>query len=185
MVTIENIPIVYTEASLMRYLRSLLILAACASTALADEAVFINGPVFTDYGPVADVDVTMPIPPDTALMHSFDVSTPASTNDPNSTLVSAARFVNMHAKAGIPVEHIRVAVIVHGKAVKDVADEGSTSAGLVAALTGRGVRIIVCGQSAAYYDVATEDLLPGVEMALSAMTAHAVLQQQGYTLNPF
>jgi len=27
--------------------------------------------------------------------------------------------------------------------------------------------------------------LPGVTMALSAMTAHALLQQDGYTLNPF
>ena len=169
----------------MRYLKLLLILATCATTALADEGAFTSGPVFTDYGPVADVDVTMPVPPDTAFMHSFDVSTPAPTGEPNSTLVSAARFINMHTKAGIPVDNIRVAVVVHGKAVKDVADEGSTSAGLVAALTARGVRIIVCGQSAVYYDVATEDLLPGVEMALSAMTAHAVLQQQGYTLNPF
>ena len=66
-----------------------------------------------------------------------------------------------------------------------MADELSASAGLIAALTGQGVRIIVCGQSAVYYEVATDDLLPGVEMALSAMTAHAVLQQQGYTLNPF
>jgi intracellular sulfur oxidation DsrE/DsrF family protein len=47
------------------------------------------------------------------------------------------------------------------------------------------VRIFVCGQSAAYYDVTTNDLLPGVEMALSAMTVHALLQQQGYSLNPF
>ena len=43
----------------------------------------------------------------------------------------------------------------------------------------------VCGQSAAYYGVATDDLLPGVEMALSAMTAHALLQQQDYSINPF
>ena len=48
-----------------------------------------------------------------------------------------------------------------------------------------GVYIYVCGQSAAYYDVATEDLLPGVDMALSAMTAHTMLQQQGYAINPF
>ena len=66
-----------------------------------------------------------------------------------------------------------------------MAGENSAGAGLIAALTDHGVRIIVCGQSAAYYDVATDDLLPGVEMALSAMTAHALLQQQGYTLNPF
>ncbi|VVS99449.1 hypothetical protein ERY430_40383 [Erythrobacter sp. EC-HK427] len=30
-----------------------------------------------------------------------------------------------------------------------------------------------------------DDLIEGVEMALSAMTAHALLQQQGYTINPF
>ena len=169
----------------MRYLMPLLILAACATTALADEGAFSKGPVFTGYGPVAAIDITMPIPPGTAFKHSFDVSTPAPTGDPNSTLVSAARFINMHARAGVPVDNIRVAIVVHGKAVKEMADELSASAGLIAALTDQGVRIIVCGQSAAYYDVATDDLLPGVEMALSAMTAHAVLQQQGYTLNPF
>ena len=63
----------------MRYLMPLLILAACATTALADEGVFTKGPVFTDHGPVADVDVdvTMPIPPGTAFKASFDVSTAA------------------------------------------------------------------------------------------------------------
>jgi intracellular sulfur oxidation DsrE/DsrF family protein len=169
----------------MRHLMSLLILATFATTALADEAAFITGPVFTDYGAVAEVDVTMPIPPGTTFKHSFDVSTPAPSGEPNSSLVSAARFINMHARAGTATENIQVAVVVHGKAVKDVADELSTSAALVAALIDKGVRIIVCGQSATYYDVSTDDLLPGVEMALSAMTAHAVLQQKGYTLNPF
>jgi intracellular sulfur oxidation DsrE/DsrF family protein len=48
-----------------------------------------------------------------------------------------------------------------------------------------GVRFIVCGQSASVYNVAKDDLVPGVEMNLSAMTAHAQLQQQGYTVNPF
>ena len=52
-------------------------------------------------------------------------------------------------------------------------------------MTDQGVRFIVCGQSAAGQGVAKSELLPGVEMALSAMTAHALLQQQGYTVNPF
>ncbi len=91
----------------------------------------------------------------------------------------------MHARAGVPEKNIRVAVVVHGKAVHEVADEKSASAPLIAALTEQGVRIIVCGQSAAYYNVKREDLLENVEMALSAMTAHALLQQQGYTINPF
>jgi len=169
----------------MRYLMPLLILAACATAASADEGAFTKGPVFTDYGPVADVDITMPIPPGTVFKHSFDVSAPAPTGDPNRTLLSAARLINMLARVGLPKDNIGVAVVVHGKAVKEMADEESASAELIVALTEHGVRIIVCGQSAAYYDVATDDLLPGVEMALSAMTAHAILQQQGYTLNPF
>jgi intracellular sulfur oxidation DsrE/DsrF family protein len=169
----------------MPYFMLLLILAAFASNTAADEGRFTKGPVFTDHGPVADIDVTMPIPPGMTFKHSFDVSTPASAGAPNSTLVSAARFINMHARAGIPVDDIQVAVVVHGKAVREMADKQSASAGIIAALAGQGVRIIVCGQSAAYYDVANDDLLPGVEMALSAMTVHAILQQQGYTLNPF
>ena len=169
----------------MRYLKPLLILTACATTAWADEGTFTTGPIFTDYGPVADIEATMPIPADAAFRISFDVSKPAQDGSPNRTLVSAARFINMHARVGVPEENVEIAVVVHGKAVKEMADELSGSAELIAALTDHGVRIILCGQSAAYYEVATADLLPGVEMALSAMTAHALLQQQGYTLNPF
>jgi intracellular sulfur oxidation DsrE/DsrF family protein len=49
----------------------------------------------------------------------------------------------------------------------------------------QGVRFILCGQSGAAYGIRQEDLIPGVETALSAMTAHALLQQRGYTVNPF
>ena len=169
----------------MQNLNLFLILVIWTTTASAGEAAFSKGPVFNDYGPVAKVDVTMPVDPDRVLKHSFDVSTPEADGKPNATLVSAARFINMHASAGVAEDNIQVAIVVHGQATKEMADENSASAGLIKALTDHGVRIIVCGQSAAYYDVATDDLLPGVEMALSAMTAHAVLQQQGFTVNPF
>ena len=39
------------------------------------------------------------------------------------------------------------------------------------------VDIQLCGQSAARYDISASDLLPGVRLALSAMTAYAQLQQ--------
>ena len=45
--------------------------------------------------------------------------------------------------------------------------------------------VYLCGQSAAAYGIDKGDLIPGVEMALSAMTAHAVLSAEGYSLNPF
>lgn len=67
----------------------LLTLGACATAAPADEGAFTKGQVFTDYGPAADVDVTMPIPPGTAFKHSFDVSTSAPDGSANSTPVSA------------------------------------------------------------------------------------------------
>lgn len=169
----------------MRYLPLLLLVWIFPGTAEADESVFSAGPIFTDYGPVADIDVTWPIAPDTTFRHSFDVATRAKEGELNRSLVSAARFMNMNARTGIGADRIRVVIVVHGKATLDMADEMSVNAALIAALIDHGVQIVVCGQSAAYYDVATEDLLPGVKMALSAMTAHAVLQQQGYTLNPF
>jgi intracellular sulfur oxidation DsrE/DsrF family protein len=169
----------------MRSVILTLILFALPFAAYADSSSFSTGPAIKDYGPVADVDVTFPVPKDTVLRHSFDVAEQAEDGDLNRTLVSAARFINMHRRSGLDASRIRLAVVVHGKAVHDVSTDASSSSELVASLIENGVSIIVCGQSAAYYDITTNDLLPGVEMALSAMTAHALLQQQGYTLNPF
>ena len=47
------------------------------------------------------------------------------------------------------------------------------------------VRVILCGQSAVAYNVEASQVVAGVEVELSAMTAHALLQQNGYTVNPF
>ncbi len=168
---------------------------SCAfSAAMAGEDDFSPGPVFENFGPVADVTANFEIPKRAELKHSFDVNKQAEAGALNRTLVSAARFINMHARAGVPENNINVAVVVHGGAVKDVTNAAhyedavggeNANAALIEALTSKGVRVIVCGQSATYYDVSNEDLLPGVEMALSAMTAHAVLQGEGYTVNPF
>lgn len=173
---------------------SLAFLVLGAGAAQAGEDAFTTGPVFEEFGPVADVDSTFVIPDGAVLKHSFDVNKKAEEGEANKTLVSAARFVNMHVRAGVLPENIHVAVVVHGGAVRDVTNAEhyaeatggeNASAALIESLLKHSVRIIVCGQSAAYYNVGNEDLLPGVEMALSAMTAHALLQQEGYSINPF
>ena len=158
---------------------------ALPAAAIADMESFTTGPVFEDHGPVADIETTVAVPADASLRHVFDAGTRAEDGQDNRTLVSAARFINMHARAGIDPERIEVAVVVHGKAIYDVSGEAPGSAELVAALLDHGVKIYVCGQTAAYYGVTKDDLLPGVELALSAMTMHALLQQRGFTLNPF
>tara|TARA_R110002072_G_scaffold36848_3_gene108186 strand:+ start:54 stop:587 length:534 start_codon:yes stop_codon:yes gene_type:complete len=168
-------------------------LCLASAPALAGPDAFHPGSVIPDYGNVATIDTTIAPPENPRL--SFDVSAAAEAGELNRTLVSAARYINMNAEAGIDPATISVAVVVHGGAVRDVANaetyasahDGAenANAALIAALIENGVHIYVCGQSAAYYDVATEDLLPGVDMALSAMTAHTMLQQQGYAINPF
>lgn len=178
---------------------SAIILAALAilatPVAAQDMSAFHAGTAITGHGKIASIDSDMPIPEGTILRVAFDTST-AKEGTVNRSLDSAARFINMHVEAGVPVENIHLAIVVHGPAVFDVVSDAAyarkyadattnPNTAIVAALLEKGVEIIVCGQSATAQNVTKADLLPGVKMALSAMTAHALLQQQGYTLNPF
>ncbi len=179
-------------------MRKLLISATLASLALPATAnaadTFVTGPVFTEFGPVTSVETDMAIPEGTEFRIEFDMKQPADEGQPNRKLESMARFINMHVAAGVPEENIHLAVVVHGKASFDLLSDAAwgkghdgaanPSSAMLTQLMEHGVRVILCGQAAARLGIAKEDLVPGVEMALSAMTAHALLQQQGYTLNP-
>lgn len=163
----------------------LLAALALAAPAFAGPEDFATGPAIKAYGPVAAVP-GVDLSEDMVLKVAFDTSTAAEDGKLNRTLESAARFLNMHEAEGIPASNISLAVVVHGGAHADLLDvEGNASAPLIAELVRHRVRIILCGQTAAYYGVTKDDLLPGVEMSLSAMTSHALLQQSGYSLNPF
>ncbi|ARU14855.1 DsrE family protein [Croceicoccus marinus] len=171
---------------------ALAIAAPAAAQGLPDSMT--PGPVFP-FGPVAEVESDMPIPADAEFRIVFDLSDAAAAGQASRGLVTLARFHNMHVRAGMPRDRIHLAVVVHGAASADLLaaqayagrkdGAANANAAIVAALLDKGVRVIMCGQSAAAMGIAREDLLPGVEMALSAMTAHALLQQQGYTVNPF
>lgn len=179
----------------MRYMIPLAAILFAAPLTAQDISAFTMGPVFEDFGPVADVEADFRIPDGAEFHVAFDAAEGAEDGAINRTFISAARLINMHARAGVEPVNNRAAIVVHGGAVFDVLDdeawaakgrEGSNgSAQAIRQLIDQGVRIIVCGQSATASGVANEDLLLGVEMALSAMTAHALLQQQGYTVNPF
>jgi intracellular sulfur oxidation DsrE/DsrF family protein len=172
---------------------------ALAATPLAaqDMSAFKPGPVLTEFGAHAPVPGVEQLPADTEFAIAFDVSTPAAEGSPNRGFDSAARFLNMHVAHGVPQENIRLVVVVHGKAALELltdeahaanplSRQGDNPSGkLVEALLAEDVRFILCGQSAAAYGIAPDDLIPGVEMALSAMTAHALLQSNGFTVNPF
>jgi len=167
-----------------------LLLLVFAPLAIAGEEDFHAGTLIEDFGQIATVKDAQPLPANTRLMVAFDVAKEAAEGEANRSLNSAARFLNMHVEAGVPANQLSVAIVVHGGASKDLLNADklgheNPNAALITALLEAGTSITLCGQTAAYYDIEAADLLPGVDMVLSAMTQHALLQQQGFTLNPF
>lgn len=181
----------------MKILKAALLFGAVALTnpALAQLEGFKTGPVFEGFGPTAAVQTDIPLAKDTQFKVAFDLVKKADPGKLNRTIESAARFINMHVAAGVPAENIKLAIVVHGGASVDLTKQSlygtrndgaaNGSADAIATLQKHGVTFHLCGQSAAAHKITNADLLPGVKMDLSAMTAHALLQQKGYTLNPF
>ena len=179
----------------MKHLLLPLAVLLIPAAAQAQESKFQPGTVLSEFGKIAPVQTDFKIPRGTKFKVLYDIVDGAEPGALNRKLNTPARFLNMHAAAGVREKNMKLAVVIHGQASLDVANakvygaayDGAENGNvaIIKALTEQGVRIILCGQSAAFYGVSHEDMLPGVEMALSAMTAHAILQQEGYTLNPF
>lgn len=155
-----------------------------ATTAQATD--FKTGPVIESFGKVSEVEGRTVIPEGSIFKVAFDISGAAEVGQLNRQFETAARFLNMHGRAGVPEENIHLALVIHGSASKDLLNtDGNPNAPMIAELIKHDVKFILCGQTAAHRDITPDDLLPGVTISLSAMTAHALLQQDGYTLNPF
>lgn len=182
-------------SGLMKNLLPSLLICFIPAAAHTQDDAFKTGPVITEFGQAAPVKTDFKIPKRTQFKVLYDTTEATDPGQINKSLNTAARFLNMHAQAGVPEKNMKLAVVFHSKGSFDLtrpsyyagAYDGAENANgaIIKALTEKGVRIILCGQTAGFYGIKNEDLLPGVEMALSAMTAHAVLQQEGYTLNPF
>ena len=156
----------------------------------------LMGPVIPDYGPVL-------IPPagfysldaETHYKVSIDIGKTADfPGDRNLKLTSVARFLNMYAQQGIPKENIEFAVIVHGMAANDLLSDEAYQARfndpnpnteLLNQLQDAGVKIYLCGQTAAFRKIGWGEIRPEVVIALSAMGAHLRLPHEGFTLIPF
>ncbi|KDC53118.1 DsrE family protein [Pseudoalteromonas fuliginea] len=146
------------------------------------------------FGSFYNVPKHEPISASTSFRIAFDVSEGAKEGAQNNSINSLARFINMHVAHGVKPENIQLALVVHGSASVDVLANSeykkrfnidNKNRYLIEQLLVNNTQVFVCGQSATHFKVTPEQLIPGVKMSLSAMTAHAQLQQQGYTLNPF
>jgi len=171
-------------------------LVAQAPAPPAPPAPPTKGPIVPDFGPAYAVpNPGLATPMLQELKLRFDVSeTSADEKTLSARLETAARFLNMHGKAGISPDRLKVAIVVHSAASKDVLSNAAykkrygmdnPNLPLLEALKRAGVRIYLCGQSAGSRGISADEMAPQVQMALSAMTAHLVLNAEGYVLNPF
>lgn len=155
-----------------------------------------TGPIIADYGKVWQIqNQDYKIEKNTQLKVVFDImNSPEDPSALNRSIETAARFLNMHAQSGVSKENMKVALVVHNKASKDIITNEAYSARygmdnpnaeIVQQLINVGVDFIFCGQSSLSRDFPIEDTINGVQLSLSAMTALIQLQNNGYRLIKF
>ena len=169
------------------------LLVSVGAAVHAQMSAFQEGPLIKGFGKNAAVS-THTVSKDAKFKVAFDVGAAAKAGEINRKFDSLARFLNMHVAAGVNPDNIELALVVHGKASFDLLDHATyqklnglenANKPLLRALLANNVRVILCGQTATAYEISLAQLVAGSEIELSAMTAHALLQQQGYSVNPF
>ncbi|RMG21613.1 MAG: hypothetical protein D6730_17980 [Bacteroidetes bacterium] len=165
-----------------------------ASTLKAQQR--ITGPVIPDFGAVYAVD-SPDFETDTSQVYRVVFDVYQSPEDPaalNPQLNTLARFLNMHAQAGVARQNMQLACVIHNQATKDAMSSQAyrekygvpnPNEALLKALAEAGVGIYLCGQSMHARGLERDRLAPGVQLALSAMTVILKLQMQGYHLIKF
>ncbi|MEP4891174.1 MAG: DsrE family protein [Aliiglaciecola sp.] len=165
-----------------------------ATTANKETGKFTTGPVIEGFGKHAKVQIDQTFDPNTEFKVAFDVSKTSGEKTLNRHFDSLARFLNMLVANGAKQENIHLALVVHGSAGSDLLNPAAykkrfnaenPNNPLIAELLKNNVEVYLCGQSAAFRDVSNDELIEGVQMSLSAMTAHSLLNQRGYSVNPF
>jgi len=188
-------------AGLLTSLAALSLFATAAPASLGAQRLQ-NAPGMTPSGPIIQsagqsVEVVDPTfkAPDGHVFKAVYVIDRADTAGVNQQLTTIARFLNLHARNGIPRERLHAAAVVHGTGWMSLLSDSAFGARyggkanpskrLVEELLANGVQLVFCGQTAAVRGVKREELLPGVQLAVSAMTALNVFQAQGYQYNPW
>ena len=165
------------------------ILMWSTSTAAGERSF---GPVIEGYGPTYPInDRDVALRENFVYKAVFDSAANPDETKLNTGLVSVARYLNMHARNGVSVDNMDLAVVVHGSALKTLLTDDAYFARygidnpnteLVQKLHAAGVSFYLCGQSMMFGGFEKEELLAPVKVALSAMTMMTELQSDGYAL---
>ena len=148
-------------------------------------------PAVPRYGDVVEVEEPVFAPaPDRLHRVAFDLAGREDKDGVNVSLWYLARLRNLYALAGVPADSLDIVGVLHGGATTlALSTEAAAARGLPLAddldllhtLAGRGVRFVVCAQSAAGAEIDLDTQLnPDVVVGLSAMTTLLELKHAGY-----
>lgn len=122
----------------------------------------------------------------------FDVTTAAS--DPKQAvegLDDVARTVNLFAAAKVPMDHLKLVVLLRGGALSAILtdaqyrkqyDTDNPNRKIIHELKGVGVQFVACGQAVTGRKYEAGWIDPDVQVALSGLTTLILLQNQGYAV---
>ena len=175
--------------------------AVIAPIALSAQAPAIpghqpSGPVIQTTGMSIKVDnPTFTVPDGHVFKAVFVIDAGGSDSVRSTQLTTMARFYNLHVRHGVPEERVRAAAVVHGSGWQALLTDSAFAARfggrpnpsrtLVEELLKHGAQLVLCGQTAGSRGIRRDELIPGVKVAISAMTALNVLQADGYRYNPW
>ncbi len=137
------------------------------------------------------------VTPDLSLQYKIivDIPTAAVKQDTiNIGLEAAITLLNLHGAGGVPANQIKLVLAIHkdagvallnNDAYQERFKVDNPNKAMVEALQKAGVTITICGQTMQKRKIAPEALLPGIQIATSAMTTLTTYQLKGYAVMKF
>jgi intracellular sulfur oxidation DsrE/DsrF family protein len=167
------------------------LLAALATAAHLNA----QAPLAVPGAPVArDVPNAKQLPdPNKTYKVVFSIGKPSpEAGQANPALTTVANYVNTLAKYGVPAEHRKIVVMIHHRGDgwqmilnneahrRDTEGHDNPSLEMIQKLQKAGVEFRVCGQLVVARKIKAEDILPGFQTDLWALTSLVDLQADGY-----
>ena len=171
-----------------------IIVIAAAAAAICTTSARAETRAIPDYGSFAPVPGAKERPdPTRDYKVIFEVSQgPLDATKPLEGLERVARLVNLLAANGVGADHRHIVAVLDGDATEAVMTDkafaarhsGATNPNvrLIDELRAAGVSVRVCGQAMAGHKITPPEVVPGVEIDLSALTTVANKQLEGYAL---
>lgn len=180
----------------MKKITTLLLLISSILTVEGQHVETKMGPVIQNFGKVFQIkNPDLQLKNDKEYKVIFDIYSDRSKGEKiNPLLNTVARFLNMHSQQGVSEKNMKVVVIMHGEATKNVLKNNAyqhqfhidnPNLDLIKALKEAKVKLYVCGQSYLAQGFDLKDKSELIKLSLSALTALVKYQSDGYQLINF